>query len=133
MIRPIAFCAGLVLSGVAQAQSLPNNPLCVHGHPARRAAHVIYGGLPHRPGYQRDHYISLGLGGSDIRANVHYQRCDRLGLYGRCEAGPAADKDNDEHKAEENMCGRAHWSPDYARQWLAHNWPLDSAHGYDDQ
>jgi hypothetical protein len=126
MIRPIAFCAGLALAwcGTAEAQSL-----CTNGHPARRAAHVTYGGLPARHGYQRDHVVSLGLGGPDVASNVRYQRCDHTGDYGRCEAGPAALKDADEHMAEEKMCSRR-WTPDYARQWLAYRWPLDTAHGY---
>ena len=106
-------------------------PLCVNGHPAKRAPDVTYGGLPPRHGYQRDHIVSLGLGGPDIKSNVRYQRCDRTGEFGRCEAGPAADKDADEHLAEEKMCS-GRWTQDYAQQWLARRWPLDAAHGYGD-
>jgi hypothetical protein len=129
MIRSLALAAGLAtaLAGACNAQ---DHPLCIHGHPAPRAPGITFGGLPPKHGYQRDHWWSLGLGGPDTVANVQYQRCDLTGLYGRCEAGPAAVKDADEHEAEENMCS-GRWLPDYARQWLAARWPIDAAHGYD--
>lgn len=50
-----------------------SSPLCVDGHPAHREAHVTYGGLLPRHGYERDHVIPLCLGGPDERSNVQYQ------------------------------------------------------------
>lgn len=129
MIRPIAFCAGLVLAwcGTAEAQS----PLCFNHHPVKRSAYVTYGGLPRKPGYQRDHLCPLGLGCPDIISNVRYQRCFQTGFRGTCLAGPAADKDHDEHAAIEHMCSRDAWPPPMARHWLAARWPVDAMHGYD--
>jgi hypothetical protein len=127
--RTLCLIVGILLAMIAAVKAY-GDTLCVHGHPAKRAAHITYGGLPAKPGYQRDHWCSLGLGCPDILANVHYQRCFKTGPYGRCESGPAADKDKDEHTAEEKMCGRR-WALEYARQWLAAGWPVDVAHGYD--
>lgn len=104
-------------------------PLCIHGHPAPRSHHVTYAGLAPRHGFQRDHLRSLGLGGLDVADNVRYQRCDRTGSYGRCESGPAALKDADEHMAEEKVCS-GRWAVEDAISWLAGRWPVDAAHGY---
>ena len=104
-------------------------PLCTHGHPVKRAAGVTYGGLPVRPGYQRDHWCPLGLGCPDTPENVHYQRCDGFGPFGHCLAGPAHEKDSDEYVAIEKFCS-GKWTNPYARQWLADRWPLDAEHGF---
>jgi hypothetical protein len=125
---PLACIAATIL-GLACQQALPPPPLCVDGHPSRRNP-ATYGGLPPRRGYQRDHWCPLELGGPDIADNVKYQRCDQTGPHGRCERGPAAKKDGDEHRAGEKMCA-GKWSRDYAREWLAARWPQDPAHGYD--
>ena len=47
--------------------------LCIDGHPAPRPADVTYGGLPPRPGAERDHCGPLGLGGDDEASNIWYQ------------------------------------------------------------
>jgi hypothetical protein len=114
--------------------------LCIHGHPVKRPPDcatqrvegcITYGGLPSKHGYQRDHLCSLELGCPDTADNVRYQRCDIFGPHGRCLAGPAADKDADEHEAGVNMCsGRQ--TPQEAREWLAKRWfPYGPAQGYD--
>src|SRR2546427_782625 len=46
---------------------------CINGHPAPRAHNITYAGLPPRHGYQRDHRLSLCLGGTDTADNVRYQ------------------------------------------------------------
>jgi hypothetical protein len=134
MNRLASLCAGLIalpVIGVGLAYTEPApHPLCDHGHPAKRAPGVTYGGLLPLHHYQRDHVCPLGLGCPDVIENVRYQRCDRTGQFGRCEAGPAKEKDDDEHEAEENSCS-GRWTQDYARSWLAGRWPVDAAHGYD--
>ncbi len=125
-----AIAAGLAYVEPTSFPPASAQPGCINGHPARRSPDVTYGGLPSLHGYQRDHLIPLGLEGADIAANVRYQRCDQTGRRGRCEAGPAADKDGDEHDAIEKHCS-GKWSLDYARSWLAAGWPVDAAHGYD--
>lgn len=60
---------GWLLAFVAAISS----PLCVDGHPAHRDAHVTYGGLAPRAGYERDHMTPLCLGGQDEPSNVWYQ------------------------------------------------------------
>ena len=134
MSRIASLLAGLVALpaiGVGLAYTEPaSRPLCDHGHPAKRAPNVTYGGLLPLHHYQRDHVCPLGLGCPDVIDNVRYQRCDQTGPRGRCEAGPAADKDADEHDAIEKYCS-GEWPIDYARSWLAARWPVDAAHGYD--
>ncbi len=135
MSRLASFLAGLIALpvigvGIAYPESA-SHPLCINGHPARRAPDVSYGGLPALHGHQRDHLTPLELGGPDVAANVRYQRCDATGERGRCLSGPAADKDADEHKAGGKYCAGL-WELDYARAWLAARWPVDAAHGYDE-
>lgn len=108
----------LVLSACSPAAG-GDLPGCVDGHPAKRAAHVTYAGLPRAPGYQRDHYRPLELLGADNSANVHYQ----LLSY-------AWRKDGDEHKAGSMYCAGL-MSLDAAWAWLEARWPIDTAHGYD--
>jgi hypothetical protein len=85
--------------------------LCLNGHPAPRRPHVTYGGLPTKPGVERDHCIPLGLGGADDAGNVRYQ-----------PLGEAKVKDADEHTAIENYCAGL-WTLAQARGWLAERWP----------
>jgi hypothetical protein len=70
----LGFLGLLVLAdthpGPAASQS---RPLCENGHPTERARNVTYGGLPPRPGFERDHVLPLCLGGSDIAVNVQSQ------------------------------------------------------------
>ena len=91
-----------LVEGPSEARGEPGiEVLCEDGNPAKRLPDcprgtidpgvcISYGGLPGRYGYQRDHWISLGIGGSDTAENVHYKRCDRFGQFGKCEAGPAS-------------------------------------------
>ena len=90
MIRPIAFCAGLALAHMAHAAEpgdyytvqyansvIAGNlakpyPAPYHRAPdcikRRVAGCIAYGNLPHRRGYERDHFISLCLLGEDVAA-----------------------------------------------------------------
>lgn len=70
-IRPVLLCAGALLAAVATANAQPQ--ICINGHPAPRRPDVTYGGLPTKPGYERDHIIPLCLGGPDARSNIQYQ------------------------------------------------------------
>jgi hypothetical protein len=77
----------------AHLQSQSDPALCADGHPAKRRPDVTYGGLAPRHGYQRDHRISLCLGGPDTRANVWYQ-----------PLAEAHEKDRVEHWLCEQVC-----------------------------
>lgn len=109
-------------SEVAQVptDALERAQLCVNGHPRHRAPGITYGHKPVMRGHQRDHYVSLGLGGPDVAGNVHYQILVPF----------AEDKDEEERQLERAACAGKISFPD-ARQQLAEDWPLDLAHGYD--
>jgi hypothetical protein len=121
-----AFAMALITAAFpAYAADLPG---CIDGHPVRRAPDcsavmvpgcITYGWLAKRHGYQRDHYISLGLLGPDTKANVHYQQL-QFALW----------KDGDERRADHFYCS-GEKTLDDAQAWLRTRWPLDAAHGYD--
>jgi hypothetical protein len=134
MMRFASLFAGTVVvlaAYLALGQEHRDPPGCHDGHPMRRI-NATYGGMHGVHGYQRDHVVPLGLLGPDTASNVKLQRCDKYGTIGKCLAGPAADKDNDEDEAIEKYCS-GRWDLDYARAWLANRWPTDKEHGYDFQ
>jgi hypothetical protein len=129
MTHAAAFWFSLaMLAAAANAALSADLPGCVDGHPAKRMPDckvalvpgcINYGGLLPLHGYQRDHYISLGLLGPDTPGNVHYQRL-----------GMALVKDVSERKAVEWYCSGIMAVED-AQRWVAERWPVDVAHGYD--
>jgi hypothetical protein len=121
--------AAIAIAALAGAQEHRDLHGCRNGHPIKRIE-ATYGGVHGKRGYQRDHVCPLGLGCPDVASNVKYQRCEEFGAFGKCLRGPAAKKDGDEDTAIEKYCSE-HWSPDYAKAWLAERWPVDKAHGYD--
>jgi hypothetical protein len=83
MKSTIAFCVGIALAALSaeaqRSQPIPldeHAQLCVNGHPRPRSTHVTYGGLTPMRGYQRDHWLSLCLGGRDDADNIWYQPID---------------------------------------------------------
>jgi hypothetical protein len=82
LLLVLALMTGAIAPASAQT-------LCVDGHPAHRRANVTYGGLPPKPGAERDHVIPLSLGGADTRA-IARMRALRARDNVRYQAWPAA-------------------------------------------
>lgn len=105
--------AGMGLAATAYAADGPrNNALCVNGYPAPRRPDITYGRKHPHHGYQRDHYVSLGLGGPDTPDNVFYQRLP-----------DAYHKDASERDAERMYCA-GYWELDHAINQVLVMWPL---------